>query len=63
MNDAELEYEERHCENLLEMEYLDRHEDDECCPECGSRMKKYKEKYEAYGSEFSVDVWECPVCG
>lgn len=65
MNDAELEYEERHCENLREMEWLDKHEDDviEGCPVCGGRMKMYKETGEAWGSEFSTRFWECEDCG
>ena len=33
------------------------------CPECGGRMIKYFESYEAYGNKFRIPVYECGNCG
>lgn len=32
------------------------------CKMCGSRLIKGREKYEAWGSEFTYDIWYCPEC-
>lgn len=37
--------------------------DDYMCPECGSRKKKYIEKFEVRGAIATQELWECPICG
>jgi hypothetical protein len=46
------------------------YDNDECnydekylCQWCGARLIKGNEKFSAYGSDFSISVWECPECG
>ena len=37
-------------------------EDTERCKMCGVKLIKGREKYEAWGSEFTYDIWYCPEC-
>ena len=44
----------------LDERYLD---DELYCPECHVRKVKYKERGECRGATYTIDIWECPVCG